>query len=87
MLLFFAPLLLWRAWVEFGNPANHFATFCDVKFDCGCGTGEVFICHKMLENTALQIAALVPMFSGSRRWCLVRLVMRRKATGALPATG
>ena len=24
--------------------------FCAVKFDCGCGTGEVFICHKLLEN-------------------------------------
>jgi len=28
--------------------------FCAVKFDCGCGTGEVFICSKLLEN-ALQL--------------------------------
>ena len=27
--------------------------FCAVKFDCGCGTGEVLICHKLVENTAL----------------------------------
>ena len=25
--------------------------FCAVKFDCGCGTGVVFICHKLLENS------------------------------------
>lgn len=27
--------------------------FCAVKFDCGCGTGEVFICRKLVENTLL----------------------------------
>jgi uncharacterized membrane protein YphA (DoxX/SURF4 family) len=27
--------------------------FCAVKFDCGCGTGEEFICHKLLENFLL----------------------------------
>jgi len=27
--------------------------FCMVKFDCGCGTGVVFICHKLLENFLL----------------------------------
>ena len=27
--------------------------FCAVKFDCGCGTGEEFICRKLLENCLL----------------------------------
>jgi uncharacterized membrane protein YphA (DoxX/SURF4 family) len=27
--------------------------FCMVKFDCGCGMGEEFICHKLLENAGL----------------------------------
>jgi len=27
--------------------------FCAVKFDCGCGTGVVFICRKLLENFLL----------------------------------
>ncbi len=27
--------------------------FCAVKFDCGCGTGEVLICRKMVENGVL----------------------------------
>jgi len=29
--------------------------FCAVKFDCGCGTGEVLICHKLLENGVLMV--------------------------------
>src|SRR5208283_2910191 len=37
--------------------------FCAVKFDCGCGTGEVFICRKLLENF------LFIVFSG---WLLAR---------------
>jgi len=32
--------------------------FCAVKFDCGCGAGEVFICHKLLENIGLILLAL-----------------------------
>lgn len=27
--------------------------FCAIKFDCGCGTGEVFICRKLVENGVL----------------------------------
>ena len=29
--------------------------FCAVKFDCGCGTGEEFICRKLLENILLVL--------------------------------
>jgi uncharacterized membrane protein YphA (DoxX/SURF4 family) len=29
--------------------------FCAVKFDCGCGTGEEFICRKLLENFLLLL--------------------------------
>jgi uncharacterized membrane protein YphA (DoxX/SURF4 family) len=31
--------------------------FCMVKFDCGCGTGAVFICRKLVENLALILLA------------------------------
>jgi len=27
--------------------------FCAIKFDCGCGAGEVYICRKLFENTLL----------------------------------
>jgi uncharacterized membrane protein YphA (DoxX/SURF4 family) len=30
--------------------------FCDIKFDCGCGGGEVVICHKLIENSLLILA-------------------------------
>src|SRR6185503_3269060 len=33
--------------------------FCAIKFDCGCGAGEVLICRKLAENillTGLSIA-------------------------------
>ena len=29
--------------------------FCAVKFDCGCGTGEVDICRKLVENGLMII--------------------------------
>ena len=32
--------------------------FCAVKFDCGCGTGEEFICRKLLENFLLILLCL-----------------------------
>ena len=32
--------------------------FCAVKFDCGCGNGEVFICRKLAENFILTALAL-----------------------------
>jgi uncharacterized membrane protein YphA (DoxX/SURF4 family) len=28
-------------------------SFCQVKFDCGCGAGEVYICFKVVENLLL----------------------------------
>jgi uncharacterized membrane protein YphA (DoxX/SURF4 family) len=50
--------------------------FCAVKFDCGCGTGEEFICRKLLENFLLillsgwQLAGRGRQFS--LRFCLVK---------------
>ena len=31
--------------------------FCAIQFDCGCGAGEVNICHKLLENSLLILLA------------------------------
>jgi len=44
--------------------------YCDVRFDCGCGTGEVYICRKLAENAALTLLALLASLSRSRRFCL-----------------
>jgi len=31
--------------------------FCAIRFDCGCGTGEVNVCRKILENGILILCA------------------------------
>jgi uncharacterized membrane protein YphA (DoxX/SURF4 family) len=33
--------------------------FCAVKFDCGCGGGEMFICRKLLENFGLMLLSIL----------------------------
>jgi uncharacterized membrane protein YphA (DoxX/SURF4 family) len=44
--------------------------FCAVKFDCGCGTGEVFICRKVLENLVFLGLSLWLLAGYGRRLCL-----------------
>ncbi|MBI5386278.1 MAG: DoxX family membrane protein [Verrucomicrobia bacterium] len=44
--------------------------FCAIKFDCGCGTGEVFICRKLVENTLLTLFSAALLRWRSRKLCL-----------------
>jgi uncharacterized membrane protein YphA (DoxX/SURF4 family) len=44
--------------------------FCAIKFDCGCGAGEVFICRKLLENFILLILCVWLLFGRGRKFCL-----------------
>jgi uncharacterized membrane protein YphA (DoxX/SURF4 family) len=55
--------------------------FCAVKFDCGCGTGEVFICRKLLENFLLILLAAGLVGGHGRRLC-ARYQLVRDAAGA-----
>ena len=50
--------------------------FCAVKFDCGCGAGEVFICHKLVENTVLLLMAAWLLSGQGRQLCLRFSLMR-----------
>ena len=43
--------------------------FCAVKFNCGCGNGEVIACHKLFENTCLILLALTLAFGHGRKCC------------------
>lgn len=43
---------------------------CALKFDCGCGGGEVWICRKLLENTMLTLLSVWLVCSSRRRFCL-----------------
>ena len=50
--------------------------FCAVKFDCGCGAGEVYICHKLVENSALLLLAAWLLTGRGRQLCLRYSVLR-----------
>ena len=49
--------------------------FCAIKFDCGCGAGEVYICRKLAENALLMLlsAALIQWPRG--RLCLRHAIL------------
>ena len=43
--------------------------FCAIKFDCGCGAGEILICYKLVENAGLSAlcALLIGWFPVKRK--------------------
>lgn len=49
MFLTFTLAILIRA-LEIQSTLN--VSFCSIRFDCGCGAGEVFVCAKLPENIA-----------------------------------
>jgi uncharacterized membrane protein YphA (DoxX/SURF4 family) len=68
MLVPFTALVLKRA---LALHAASTLAFCAVKFDCGCGLGEVYICHKLVEN-GLLMALSVWLLTGRGRRLAVR---------------
>lgn len=44
--------------------------FCAVKFDCGCGAGEEFICRKLLENFLLLVLSAWLLAGRGRQFSL-----------------
>ena len=52
MLIPFSFVVLRRALAI--SDLQHIA-LCAVKFDCGCGNGEVLICRKLVENALLML--------------------------------
>lgn len=67
MLVPFTLLVLRRA---LAIHAGGNIAFCAIRFDCGCGNGEVLICGKLVENTLLTLFSLALVFWRSRRLCL-----------------
>ena len=67
MLVPFTLLVLKRA-LAIASVKN--MVFCSVKFDCGCGAGEVFICNKLLENSVLVLLSLWLISGAGRRFAL-----------------
>jgi uncharacterized membrane protein YphA (DoxX/SURF4 family) len=79
MLLVFSPIVVKRA-LEIA--ADGHLAFCAVKFDCGCGMGELFICHKLVENTVLLLLSAWLLLGSGTRLCLLFSVLRDKARPA-----
>jgi uncharacterized membrane protein YphA (DoxX/SURF4 family) len=67
MLIPFTVLVLLRA-LAVGKAGG--LPFCAIKFDCGCGTGEVLICRKLAENTLLMVFSAGLIFWRQGRLCL-----------------
>ena len=44
--------------------------FCAVSFDCGCGSGEEFICRKLAENLGLFALSLWLLVGRGRQFSL-----------------
>lgn len=67
MLVPFTVVVIWRA---LGIAAATGLPFCAVKFDCGCGGGEVYICAKVIENTVLLLLSVWLLRGAGRPLCL-----------------
>jgi putative oxidoreductase len=67
MLVPFSLIVLQRAWTLHETNA---IPFCAVRFDCGCGAGEVIICYKLLENIVLVLLSLWLLTVRANRWCV-----------------
>ena len=58
MLVPFTAVVLHRA---LGVASLQHIAFCAVRFDCGCGGGEVLICRKLVENAFLILLSLASL--------------------------
>jgi len=67
MLVPFTALVLHRA---LAIQAVQGLSFCAIRFDCGCGAGEVYICHKLIENGLLMVASALLLAAPATRWCV-----------------
>jgi uncharacterized membrane protein YphA (DoxX/SURF4 family) len=63
--------------------------FCAIRFDCGCGGGEVFICRKLTENFLLILLSCWVLFSRGGRWCAAYHLVKphNPASDASPSAG
>jgi uncharacterized membrane protein YphA (DoxX/SURF4 family) len=66
MLIPFTVVVLRRA---LAIAAAQHLPFCAVKFDCGCGGGEVNICRKIFENCALVLLSGWLIVRRNHRFC------------------
>ena len=78
MLIPFTALVLKRS---LAVAAAQQLPFCAVSFDCGCGTGEVNICQKIIENSALIVLSCWLLAGRGRQLC-ARYSLSAPVTGS-----
>ena len=78
MLVPFTVVVIRRALVL--QAARHIP-FCAVKFDCGCGNGEIFICRKVLENLVFLGLSVWLLAGYGRRGCIRHALRSALETG------
>ena len=78
MLVPFTLIVLKRA---LALAATSHLPFCAVKFDCGCGAGEVYICHKLVDNAVLLLLSLWLLTGRGQRFCLCFSFFRKPDPG------
>lgn len=81
-LLLFGMLICFTALVLRRALALHAADgipFCAIRFDCGCGTGKVFICGKLTENILLLVLSGMLLRWAGGKWC-ARFSLGREKT-------
>lgn len=78
MLIPFSALIFLRAW---SLGAAGAIPLCAVRFDCGCGGGEVLACRKLAENTGLALLAAWLVWHPRLRFCLRASVLASSSRG------
>jgi len=61
-------------------------SFCAVKFDCGCGTGEVLICRKLVENGVLMLLSAWLLMGRGRHLCARYTLIKSESRSGGPTT-
>ena len=60
--------------------------FCAVKFDCGCGAGEVLICRKLVENGVLILLSGWLLLGRGRHLCARYRLISDESSGSAGET-
>jgi uncharacterized membrane protein YphA (DoxX/SURF4 family) len=84
MLVPFTLMVLRRA-LEIA--ATQGTPFCAIKFDCGCGNGEVIICHKLIENTGLLFLSCWLLSGFGRQLCARFSLLKTNSDAPTPVSG
>ncbi len=73
MLMVFTSAIFMRTVGVYGEGGQ---AFCDIAFDCGCGSGVIVICKKLAINMSMMGLALIALLSRSRCFAIETLVVK-----------